>query len=261
VIAPVKDKQLQQMVLIPAGEFLMGSDEVDSSGKSEEFGFNEPWYLPEHPQHKVNLPAYYIDKTEVTNAQFKRWLIQLGTYTERDLQIIAQRLNMVRDDDPVRSVTWTKAEQFCYAQGKRLPTEAEWEKAARGNDGRKFPWGNEWQPDYLNAGQNEENLSPVGSYVQGASPYGVLDMAGNVMEWTADWYEAYPGSKYVSPNYGHKRKVVRGGGWGGIGHYVIPHYFRTAYRFNFEPDRAYNDIGFRCVKDVNPNDKPDAKSP
>jgi len=238
------------MVLIPAGEFYMGSDDIDSSGKSQEFGFNEPWYLPEQPKHKVFLNAYYIDITEVTNGAFKDWLRKSGKYTAEQIETIAQRLKMGADEYPVNTVTWTKAQEYCYANGKRLPSEAEWEKAARGVDAREYPWGNEWHADYLNAGQNEANLAAVGSFPKGASPYGVLDMAGNVMEWTADWYEAYPGSRYVSPNYGHQRKVVRGGGWGGIGHYVIPHYFRAAYRFNFAPDNAYNDVGFRCVKDT-----------
>ena len=171
-------------------------------------------------------------------------------YTPEQINEIAKTLQMHNDEAPVRIVTWTKAQEYCQAMGKRLPTEAEWEKAARGTDGREYPWGNEWHPDYANVGQNEQDLMPVGSYEQGKSPYGVYDMAGNVMEWTADWFEAYPGAEYKSPNYGHKRRVVRGGSWGGVGHYVIPHFFRTAYRFDFPPDGAYNDVGFRCAMDV-----------
>lgn len=238
------------MVYIPAGEFIMGSDDLDASGKSEEFGFNEPWFLPEHPKHTVTLEAYFIDKYEVTSGQFKRWLVSLGRFSSSELEALYQRLHIQDDNLPIRSITWGKAQEYCYAIGRRLPTEAEWEKAARGTDGLEYPWGNEWHADYVNAGQNEQDLMPGGHYEKGKSPYGVYDMAGNVMEWTSDWYEPYPNAKYVSPHYGRKHKVARGGSWGGIGHYVIPHYFRTAYRFNFSPDGAYNDVGFRCAKDV-----------
>lgn len=238
------------MVLIPEGEFIMGTDDVDASGKSEEFGFNEPWFLPEHPQRKVMLKSYLIDKYETTNGEFKAWLKSIGQYSPAQINDIVTRLQMQQDEIPVRNITWMKAQEFCQAMGKRLPTEAEWEKAARGTDGREYPWGNEWNPDLANVGQSEQDLTPGGTYEQGKSPYGVYDMAGNVMEWTADWYEAYPGGDYKSPNYGKKRRVARGGSWGGIGHYVIPHYFRTAYRFNFPPDGAYNDVGFRCAMNV-----------
>ncbi|MDH5324771.1 MAG: formylglycine-generating enzyme family protein [Gammaproteobacteria bacterium] len=248
--ATITATQVQDMVYIGAGEFIMGTDEVDASGKSEEFGFNEPLYLPEQPRRRVNLKAYYIDKYEVSNADFKAFLRADGRFNPAQLQTIYERLHMKSDLAPVRIVTWQVANDYCRFLGKRLPTEAEWEKAARGPDGREYPWGDEWKPDYLNAGQGEQDLTAVGSFELGKSYYGVYDMAGNVMEWTADWYEAYPGAQYQSPNYGRKHKVVRGGGWGGIGHYVIPHYFRTAYRYNFDPSKAYNDVGFRCVKDT-----------
>ena len=238
------------MVLIPAGDFIMGSDDIDASGKSEEFGFNEPWFLPEHPKRVINLKSYLIDRTEVNNGQFKAWLKATGRFDSAQLANLVNRLQLQKDELPVRIVTWKKAQEFCEGVGKRLPTEMEWEKAARGSDGREYPWGNDWDPELSNVGQNEQDLMPVGSYEKGKSVYGVYDMAGNVMEWTADWYEAYPGAKYQSPNYGKKRRVARGGSWGGIGHYVIPHYFRTAYRFNFPPEGAYNDVGFRCAMDL-----------
>ncbi|WP_455223094.1 formylglycine-generating enzyme family protein [Kaarinaea lacus] len=240
----------ENMILIPAGEFIMGSDDVDASGKSQEFGFNEPLYLNEHPQRKVPLNAFYIDKFEVTNGEFKQFLRDLGKYSELQISDLTERLQMQQDNLPVRNITWFKADEYCRFVGKRLPTEEEWEKAARGTDGREYPWGNEWNADNVNAGQGEADLTPVGSFEQGKSAYGVYDMAGNVMEWTADWYEPYPGAEYQSPNYGKKRRVVRGGSWGGVGHYVIPHYFRVAYRFNFPPDQAFNDVGFRCAKDA-----------
>ena len=237
------------MVLVPAGKFIMGTDDVDASGKSQEFGFNEPLYLNEQPQREVDLPAFYIDKYEVTNAQFLDFIRALGKYSEQDIATIVERLEMTAPDLPVRNITWHKADEYCRFVGKRLPTEAEWEKAARGTDGREYPWGNEWNAEFVNKGQGESDVMPVGSIEKGQSPYGAYEMAGNVMEWTADWFEAYPGAQYKSPNYGQQRKVARGGSWGGVGHYVIPHYFRTAYRFNFDPNQAFNDVGFRCAKD------------
>lgn len=238
------------MVLIPAGEFIMGSDDIDTSGKSEEFGFNEPWYLPEHPQRKLNLKAYYIDQYEVTNGKYKAYLMGTGQVTKPQLAKLMDDMLLLVNNHPVRVVTWYQADTFCKAIGMRLPTEAEWEKAARGPNGNEFPWGNEWKKENLNASGVATQVAPVGSYPQGKSYYGVYDMAGNVMEWVDDWYEAYPGSDYKSRNYGGKRKVVRGGGWGGVGHYEIPHYYRAAYRYNFPPDGAFNDLGFRCAKDA-----------
>lgn len=241
--------ETSEMVLVPAGKFIMGTDEVDASGKSQEFGFNEPLYLNEQPQREIELAAFYIDKTEVTNAQFVAYIRALGKYSEQDIANVIERLEMKEPNLPVRNITWHKANEYCQFVGKRLPTEAEWEKAARGTDGREYPWGNDWNAEFVNKGQGEADVMPVGSIEKGQSPYGAYEMAGNVMEWVADWYEAYPGAEYKSPNYGQKRKVARGGSWGGVGHYVIPHYFRTAYRFNFEPDQAFNDVGFRCAKD------------
>ena len=237
-----------EMVPVPAGKFIMGTDDVDASGKSQEFGFNEPLYLNEQPRREIDLPAFYIDKYEVTSGQFIEYLRALGKYSEQDIETLKERLQLKEANLPVRNINWHRADEYCRFVGKRLPTEAEWEKAARGTDGREYPWGNEWNAEFVNKGQGETDVMPVGSLEKGVSPYGAYEMAGNVMEWTADWYEAYPGAEYKSPNYGMKRKVARGGSWGGVGHYVIPHYFRVAYRFNFPPDQAFNDVGFRCAR-------------
>lgn len=236
------------MVFIPAGEFIMGSDDVDTSGKSEEFGFNEPWYLNEHPKRKMTLDAYYIDTHEVNNGLFKNYLMNVMKVTRDQLLLGVERMGWQVNEYPVRNVPWAQAQAYCESLGKRLPSEAEWEKAARGPNGNEFPWGNEFSEKLFNGGGEEEDLQAIGSYEKGKSHYGLYDMAGNVMEWVEDWYDAYPGSEYRSQHYGQKRKVARGGSWGGVGHYVIPHYFRTAYRYAFPPNGFYNDVGFRCAK-------------
>jgi len=246
--APAADVALDVMVLIPAGAFIMGSNDVDASGKSQESGFDEPLYLNEHPKRKVVVNAFYIDKYEVTSGQFKKYLRKLRKYTDAQIDMLIERLQLQQDNLPVRNITWFKADEYCRAAGKRLPSEAEWEKAARGTDGREYPWGNEWHAEYLNGGQGESDLTPVGSYEDGKSPYGIYDMAGNVMEWTADWYEAYPGAEYQSSNYGKKHRVARGGSWSTAGRYTSAQYFRVAYRFNFPPNQAFNDVGFRCAR-------------
>ena len=158
----------------------------------------------------------------------------------------------VQDSLPVGGVSWQDADAYCRWNGQRLPTEQEWEKAARGTDGRVYPWGNTWDVNKANMGGGhgrESGLAPVGSYPQGDSVYGVQDMAGNVMEWTADWYGPYPGSDYQSKDFGRKFKVVRGGSWGGMGHYAISYFYRTTYRFFLAPASRFPDLGFRCVGD------------
>jgi formylglycine-generating enzyme required for sulfatase activity len=283
------------MVLIPAGKFLLGSDLTDDNPQTSEFGFNKPLYLDEHPQQQVHLDAYYIDRFEVTNHEYRRFVVernywvpdtwqQNGYLLTRELLLIANPdigtlrelatdvfevgrdvrsldrdtlLNLIEerrsalDRKPVTGVAWQDAANYCAWAGKRLPTEMEWEKAARGPDGRDFPWGDEWSIDRLNAGRDDAlGVRPVGSIEDGKSYYGLYDMAGNVMEWVDDWYQPYPGSEYESKDFGEKYKVVRGGGWGGLGHYVISHFYRTAYRFYLPPDARYDDLGFRCARDA-----------
>ncbi len=283
----------EDMVRIPAGPFIMGSELKDDDGKAAEFGTMKAWYVDEGPKRTLKLPEFWIDKYEVTNSDYRDFVIKnnffipvgwkengyllkadvLSYADEKTLRKLAEntfKLDMdVRqmekkelfeailkyqaefDNLPVTGVTWRHAKAYCEVSGKRLPTEMEWEKAARGHDGREYPWGNEWDDTKLNAGTGEgwpHNVAPVGSYPQGVSPYGVHDMAGNVMEWTADWYDAYPGSDYTSEDFGEKMRVVRGGGWGGLGHYVISHFYRASYRFNLGPGYTFVDLGFRCAK-------------
>jgi len=158
----------------------------------------------------------------------------------------------IDDSKPVTGVTWSDAKSFCVWRNARLPTEKEWEKAARGSDGREFPWGNNWDPTITNTGddaQEEEGIAQVGSFKNNASPYGIYDLSGNVWEWVENWYDAIPNSNYQDKEYGEKNKVIRGGS-GGMGHYAISYFYRNATRQYAPPDTMAEDIGFRCVKDT-----------
>lgn len=289
------------MVLIPAGEFTMGSNKEENAAMWREanalnpYGFNDRLYIDEHPNHKVNLPAYFIDKFEVTNAQYLDFAVTTGRripdtwvrngygYTSEQLSntsledlrnIATDRFNLdmdvtkmtqqailkeianlqsSRDSMPVTSVNWFDADAFCKWSGKRLPGEAEWEKAARGPDGNEYPWGNKWDPKKINS-MSENPDAPYsvgGSFPGDKSVYGVYDMAGNVAEWVVDWYEAYPGAEPSDIKYfGRKQRVVRGG-MTSSGHYdSLSIVFRAAKRTHLLPKTALIDLGFRCVKDI-----------
>ncbi len=156
------------------------------------------------------------------------------------------------DPLPATDVTWQEASIYCQWRGKRLPREAEWERAARGTDGREYPWGNQWDVKITNTGDDsdwDEGIAPVGSYPGNISPVGAYDMAGNVWEWVADWYQPYEGSDYQSDLFGKKNKVIRGGG-GGVGHYALSMFFRGAARQFAAAELRSEDVGFRCVKEI-----------
>ena len=223
-----------EMVRVPAGEFTMGSNDGDDHEK---------------PVHKVYLDEYYIYKHEVTVAQFKR-------FCQATRHKMSDQPDWNKDNHPVVNVTWHDAAAYAKWAGASLPTEAQWEKAARGTDGRTYPWGNE-APNaggkYRcncdpgdNAADGYEYTAPVGSFASDASPYGCLDMAGNVWEWCADryddgYYSKSPARNPTGPRDG-KLRVLRGGSW-----FILSKYVRAALRGRGRPSRGGGFVGFRCV--------------
>ncbi len=233
------------MVRVPAGEFTMGSNEVDREAKAIQYGSRKPWFANEHPERKLNLKEFYIDRTEATNRQYKEFVDSQGHRPPANWPNGAFPQNIA--DHPVVFVNYHDAEAYCKWKGRRLPAEAEWEKAARGADGRRFPWGNDFDLKKVNTLGEYGGTTPVGMFQDGKSPYGALDMAGNAQEWTSDWYLPYPGNDFKDADYGEKFKVVRGGSWGGMGHYSLQVYVRTSFRNIAPPEGVYNDVGFRCA--------------
>jgi serine/threonine-protein kinase len=223
-------KDQAEMVFVPAGTFTMG----DSSGDSDE-----------RPAHKVYLDGFWIYKTPVTVAQYRKFC----EVTHREMP---DEPNWGwQDDHPIVGVTWNDATAYAKWAGVRLPTEAEWEKAARGTDGRKYPWGNRWDSSRLQCSKGDwgdsGGTASVGAHPEGASPYGVLDMAGNVWEWMADWYEVgyyanAPKRDPKGPPTGTKR-VLRSGSWRGFS----PSIFRVVSRGANRPDKGLVIYGFRCA--------------
>ena len=221
--------------------------------------------LDESPIHAVTLPPYYIDRYPVTNAKFARFT-QVTDYPP-PAHWNGARLRNEEADLPVVGVNWHDAAAYAQWAGKRLPTEAEWEKAARGVDGRIYPWGDDFEPSDLpdeadSADRNANNglitqlhtdhLTPVGSRPEMSSPYGADDMIGNVWEWTADWYRPYKESRHPGRDYGAKHKVLRGGSWLEVRDQTAEQYFRCANRLRAPQDYTANNIGFRCAQDASP---------
>ena len=226
-----------EMAHIPAGKFIMGSDAR----------------LPdEGPQHEVTLPAFLIDKYEVTNLQYKQFIDV--TQRKSPEHFSNRTFPKGKADHPVTFVSWADARDYCAWAGKRLPTDEEWEKAARGTDGRMFPWGNQLDLNKANTPmrwrdlQQEGDTTPVGSFAGGVSPYGLYDMSGNVWEWTDSWYQAYPGNKKPSENYGEQYKTLKGGSWWDCSFYQCGISAPTFNRAFFDPQVKNSSIGFRCAK-------------
>lgn len=249
------------MVRVAEGTFWMGSP----------YEVGDP---DEHPRHEVTLSSYCLDRTEVTMRAYAECVgagrcaaipttVAFAGYTEDEARELSAHCNATRDDrgdHPVNCVDWAMADAYCRFRGNRLPSEAEWELAARGTEGRLYPWGDA-APDHtrLNAAGREHGsttpmyagddgfaqTAPVGSYPAGAGPYGHLDLAGNVWEWTADAFGAYDAMAARDPRPTAGRfRVVRGGGWANY----RPGWVRGADRFGFPPDTRNSGMGFRCAR-------------
>ncbi|MGH7227673.1 MAG: formylglycine-generating enzyme family protein [Nitrospiraceae bacterium] len=230
------------MAWIKDGAFTMGSQ--DGLSKTQ-------------PPHEVYLNAFYMDQYEVTTARYAKFLEATGQDQPRPLPMLWEQINLPDDGDrPVTGVTWVAADAYCRWVSKRLPTEAEWEKAARGADGRTYPWGNE-EPTFKLANYDKpvgpnfysNSLRPVDSYEAGKSPYGLYDMAGSVSEWVADWYdEKYyvtsPKSNPTGPARG-QQKVLRGGSFGDPAIQL-----KSASRESYFPTDKGPYVGIRCAQDA-----------
>ena len=227
------------MIRIPAGEFVMGTDERFSD---------------EGPRHVVHLDDYEIDRYPVTNLQYQAFIE--ATYRRAPAHFEERRHPPGKADHPVVQVSWFDARDYCAWAGKRLPTEIEWEKAARGTDGRPFPWGEHFDvtrantPVRWSALERKGDTTPVGAFPQGVSPYGLEDVTGNVWEWTASWYKAYPGNDRPSENYGEINRVLKGGSWWDCSFYKCG-ISAPLYNRSFFNARVKNDtFGFRCAADA-----------
>jgi formylglycine-generating enzyme required for sulfatase activity len=232
------------MVMVPAGEFEMGITENDARKIVEanpNFADYE-WFADEMPKHKVWLDEFYLDKNEVTNKEFKEFVNQTGYKSEGDWE---KYYSDGQDDYPVIGVTWTDANEYCKWVGKRLPTEAEWEKAAKGGNDYLYPWGNE----IITGNENcqTEGLKPVGSFPP--NKYGIYDLGGNAFEICSDWYDEnyYHNSPYKNPQgpEGGQFHVMRGGSW-----FVNCNFYsRTSRRAHYDQSvqSSKNVVGFRCA--------------
>jgi formylglycine-generating enzyme required for sulfatase activity len=224
------------MRLVAGGSFAMGEDGDPSAG---------PTFTP-------SLTDVYVDLTEVTNARFAKFVDAAAYKPQGDWRRYADAANFdprffdtERGEHPVVNVTWNDAAAYCQWAGKRLPFEAEWEKAARGQDGRRWPWGNEPHPEFANV-ENETEGEPdtkrVGSLPQGASPYGLLDMTGNAREWTASALQGYPLPDPTAGTEGATSRVTRGGSW-----LSLPSSIEVSRRLAEPVGTAAKDLGFRCA--------------
>ena len=232
----------REMVQIPEGPFTMGSNEGDPD---------------EAPEHQVYLKGFYLDQKEVTQEEYMRFAKMTKRAMPRIEVFDDDQSKILKPELAAMSVSWDEAAAYCKWAGKRLPTEAEWEKAGRGESKKKYPWGNEFVTNAANVDGSEDGykyLAPPGSFDAGRSPYGLYDMTGNVAEWVEDSYSEhyYQKSPFRDPKGPENAdlKVVRGGSWR-----ETEHNARLSKRFTAKHWRTDVTIGMRCASDLDQAEK------
>jgi len=263
VLDEITDPNGVTMRLVPAGEFTMGGSADTAYAECEKLYIggtcDRDMFLDEEPAHTVYLDTFYMDKYEVSNAAYRDCVSNGACQPPTDMSSDTRSSyygNSSYDDYPVIYVTWDMANVYCKWRGARLPSEAEWEKAARGSDGRIYPWGNsfdgnkvnfcdvncflEWANKYYDDGYVD--TAPVTAYSKGVSGYGIFNLAGNIWEWVADWYNPYPGNTTSNNAFGTKYRVLRGGSWFDDGSYL-----RLMSRYMNVPSDSGFYLGFRCA--------------
>ena len=229
----INPKDGAEMVYVPAGRFVMGDASLDRAYHN-------------CPRRRVTLDAFWIYKNDVTVAQYRKFCEATGA------QMPDAPEWGWKDDNPMVNVSWDDAKAYCDWAATALPTEAQWEKAARGTDGHRYPWGNDFDGSKLWRSKNKTadagSTGPVGSIAAGASPYGCLDMAGNVWQWRSDWYnpdyyKTAPSNNPTGPTSG-KTRLLRGGSWDDY----APVDFQSARRVDVDPGARYHSNGFRAVQ-------------
>lgn len=262
------------MVFISAGQFVFGTNQTDVDGLGASMGIPKPIYQDAQPEQKPFIKGFYIDRHEVTNRRYQKFLEDLPTHPE--YKIMIEKLGYYspprdwnrnqfpdgKGDHPVTWVSWFDAANFCQWAGKRLPTEKEWERAARGNEGRTYPWGNDFERQRANLPNkigSKVPLSTVGAFPKGATPEGVQDLIGNVWEWTDGDYGPYADTSSSIEDYNRGFKVIRGASVSDIGHFpgdfyvqVLKEFARAGFRQYADPSQGASDVGFRCVSNNAP---------
>ncbi len=246
----------QGMVKIPGGTYYVGTDQVDEELEALNLGLPEPWYVDEHPYHSVRLRSFFLDTHEVTNAEYQQYIDANPTVHAPD-DWARRKAPAGKEFHPVVYVSWHDANHYCKWKGGRLPTEAEWEAAARGKQANIYPWGNTYKVSMANISispYDRGRTRTVGATVQGNGPFGNTDLIGNVWEWVDADYAPYPGNTEQVDAFKEGYKVMRGLSFEAVGHFMPKDYgrvvaisARASFRGFDHPGAKLRDVGFRCA--------------